>query len=910
MDNCDIKCDEVHDISELESRLVELQNTVADLRAREKRWTTVIETIPHGIEEIALDGTITFSNRAHHRILGYPDGELIGKSITELVIDPNEKEFLAVHLKDLAERQPPPEPYFTKNFTKDGRIIDIRVDWNYQRDGNGQVVGFTSVITDITDQLEGDQARMESELRYRAIFEGSREGILLAEIGTYQFRFANPAICNFLGYRPEELEQMAVPDIHPEPDRNWVMQEFQRQARGDKILVEQIPCLRKDGRTVYADIRSGTVEIRGRRYLVGFFADVTDHLKIKNELNEQVAFLQTLIDTLPHPIFYKDTQGRYLGCNKAFETYIGMPKDQLIGKTVYDIAPKELADIYFEADNSLYSSPHHQIYEADVRYADGTLRSVIFNKAIFFRKDGSPGGLVGAMVDITKRKKAEAERQLLAKAIEQSPELVIITDLEGRIHYVNAAFERISGYLRSEVIGLTPAILKSGVHDEQHYKALWQNLKAGDLWSGRMTNRRKDGSLFEVEATIIPVHRLNGKVTDYLSVERDISRELLREKQMRQAQKMEAIGTLAAGIAHDFNNILAAIVGYTDITLHDIPGDSPHRAHLKKVLKAGERAKSLVNQILAFSRSDEKESRPVVLQLILKEVMKLLKATLPSTISIQANLNSDAAILADPTQIHQVIMNLCTNASYAMRENGGALSVILEPYTLDRAHPIGNETLEAGEYVRLVVEDTGEGIPPDSVERIFDPFYTTKKPGEGTGMGLAVVHGIVTECGGTIQVHGESGRGSTFEILLPVIDDGETDSDVADDRPLPVGHERILFVDDESYIVDIGVQILKPLGYKVTGVTDSKEALACFARSPDDYDLVITDMTMPHMTGDLLGQKMLALRPDIPIIITTGYSEKLNEPSIRSLGFAGIAYKPLIIKELATIVRQTLDKDE
>ncbi|MEJ2155288.1 MAG: PAS domain S-box protein [Desulfobacteraceae bacterium] len=909
MENCAENSDEPNEISRLESKLIELQKTDAALRAREKRWTTVIETIPHGIEDITVDGTITFSNRAHHRILGYQEGELIGKSITELVVDPDEKEFLPEHLKDLARNQPPPEPYFTKNFTKDGRIIDIRVDWNYQRDDNGRVMGFTSVITDITDKLAGNRALMESELRYRAIFEGSREGILLADIDTYQFRVVNPAICKFLGYRPEELKQMSVPDIHPEPDRKWILENFQRQASDDRFLAEQIPCLRKDGRIVYADIRSASIEIKGRRYLVGFFADVTDHLKVKNELNEQVAFLQTLVDTLPHPIFYKDTQGRYLGCNKSFETYIGMPREELIGKTVYDIAPKELADIYFEADNSLFSSPNHQIYEADVRYADGTLRSVIFNKAIFFRKDGSPGGLVGAMVDITKRKKAEAERLLLAKAIEQSPELVIITDLEGRIHYVNAAFERISGYLRSEVIGLTPAILKSGEHDEQHYKTLWQNLKAGDLWSGRMTNRRKDGSLFEVEATIIPVHRFNGKVTDYLSVERDISRELLREKQMQQAQKMEAIGTLAAGIAHDFNNILAAIVGYTDITLHGIPKDSPHRAHLKKVLKAGDRAKSLVNQILAFSRSDEKETRPVVLQIILKEVMKLLKATLPSTISIQANLNSDAAIMANPTQIHQVIMNLCTNASYAMRENGGALSVILEPYTLDNAHPIGNETLEAGEYVRLVVEDTGEGIPPDSVERIFDPFYTTKKPGEGTGMGLAVVHGIVTECGGTIQVHSESGRGSSFEILLPVID-GETDSDVADDRPVPVGHERILFVDDESFIVDIGVQILKTLGYKVTGVTDSKEALAYFTRSPENFDLVITDMTMPHMTGDLLGQKMLALRPDIPIIITTGYSEKLNEASIRSLGFSGIAYKPLIIKELATIVRQTLDQGE
>jgi PAS domain S-box-containing protein len=775
--------DKIDKIRMLESKLLELQASNAELQALEKRWATVIDTISQGIQENDVDGTITFSNRAHHRILGYANGELIGRSIASVVVDQNEKAYLPKLLKELVANQPAPEPYFSQNYTKDGRIIDVRVDWNYQRDDKGRVVGFTSVIADVTDQMN-----------------------------------------------------------------------------------------------------------------------------MKNQLSEQVAFLQTLIDTLPHPIFYKDARGRYMGCNQAFEAYIGISKNQLIGKTVFDLAPKDLADIYHEADCALFASQDHQIYEADVRFADGTLRSVIFNKAVFFRKDGSIGGLVGAMVDITEIKRTEAERQLLAKAIEQSPEIVIITDLEGRIHYVNAAFERISGYRRSDAIGKTPAIVKSDVHDAQHYQGLWNTLRAGKQWSGRMTNRRKDGSLFEVEATIVPVQRTNGQVTDYLSVERDISRELLRDKQIQQAQKMEAIGTLAAGIAHDFNNILAAIVGYTDIALLGMSADSPNRAHLKKVLKAGDRAKSLVNQILAFSRSQEKEARPVVVQIILKEVTKMLKATLPSTISIHSDLHSNAAILADPTQIHQVIMNLCTNAAHAMREKGGKLTVILEPHTINGEHTGDGEVLAAGEYVKLVVRDTGEGIPAAFLERIFDPFYTTKKPGEGTGMGLAVVHGIVAECGGAIVVHSEPGQGTTFEILLPVIDE-EPDTDLSDDLTLPVGNERVLFVDDEPNIVEISVQMLESLGYEATGLMDSTEALARFARSPEAYDLVMTDMTMPTMTGEVLGQKILSLRPDIPIIICTGYSEKLTEASIRSLGFTGIAYKPLIMKELATIVRQSLDRE-
>ena len=892
---------------ELHAKLMEQQETIDALKAREKRFATVIDTIPHGIQENSLDGTITFSNRAHHRILGYEEGELIGKSITEFIVDQNEKEYLPQLLRDLAEHQPSPEPYYSKNRTKDGRIIDVQVDWNYQRDADGKVVGFTSVITDITDTLAGNRALVESEQRYRAIFEGSQEGILLADVDTYQFRFANPAACNFLGYTQTELIQMTVPDIHPESDRQWILEEFQSQANGTKILAEQIPCLRKDGRIVYADIRSGSIEIKGRRFLLGFLADVTDRLKMERELNEQVAFLQTLIDTLPHPIFFKDAEGRYLGCNQAFEHYIGLSRDNLVGKTVYDIAPKELADIYHKADNELFAFPQHQIYEADVRYADGSFRSVIFNKAVFFRKDGSLGGLVGGMVDITERKTAEAERELLAMAIEQSPELVIITDLDGRIHYVNAAFERISGYSRKEAIGKTPAILKSGAHDQHHYRKLWRELSAGKSWRGRMTNRRKDGSFFEVEATIVPVQRDNGRITDYLSVERDISKELLREKQMQQAQKMEAIGTLAAGIAHDFNNILAAIVGYTDIALYETPPESPLRKHLKKVLGAGNRAKSLVNQILAFSRSHDKEDRPVVVQTIMKEVLKLLKATLPSTIAIQSDLKSKDAILADPTQIHQVIMNLCTNASHAMREKGGDLTVLLDSTTVHEDNPVSSDTLEAGRYLQLVIKDTGEGIPPDAQARIFDPFYTTKKPGEGTGMGLSVVHGIITDSGGAIHVRSKPGEGSTFEVLLPVIEE-EPDAEKPENKSLPLGNERILFVDDEPNIVDVCAQMLRTLGYRVTGVRESQKALALFSQSPDNYDLVITDMTMPHMTGDLLGQKILTLRPDIPIIICTGYSEKLTEMNIRSLGFAGIAYKPLIIKDLAEMVRQTLDE--
>ena len=1022
-------------IAQLESQVQACAHTEEALRASEERHRALIDTIPYGIQENNVDGFITFSNRAHHRICGYDDDELIGKAVWDLVADPAEKASLPELLKNLAVHQPPPHPYYSRYRTREGRVIDIQVDWNYKRDAQGRVIGFISVITDITDQLKASKALQiseqryrtlfekagdaifliaaegphkgkildanqaaadmhgystdelkalsikdlddpkaagqvdgrlerllkgewlqvevahrkkdgtvfpvevnaglvslgdrpvilgidrditvrkdierclkESEMRYRAIFEGSGEGILLADIATLQFRFANPAVCEFLGYSQQEMVRLSVGDIHPEKDLPWIMAEFKSQAEGEKILAPQIPCLRKDGTVVYADIRTGCIGIGGREYLVGFFADVTEQRGIKAALAEQVSFLQSLIDTLPNPIFYKDAQGRYLGCNRAFEQFMGLDKKSIVGKTVYDIAPKDLADVYHKADATLLASQKAQIYEADVRYADGQRHEVIFNKAAFYHSDGSLGGLVGAMVDVTDLKRAVGEKTLLATAIEQTPEMIIITDLDTRIHYTNPAFERITGYSRKEALGQTPAILQSGAHSESFYQEIWEKLSGGKVWKGRITNRRKDGTLFEVEATILPVQQQDGRVTDYLAVERDISQELVREKQLRQSQKMEAIGTLAGGIAHDFNNILSAIIGFTEISMHDLPPEAKSRTYLGKVLTAGDRARELVNQILAFSRATEQESRPVVVKHIIKETLKLLQATLPSTIHITSRLDAAAATMADPIRIHQVVMNLCTNAAHAMQSDGGRLTVSLDELQLNQEVARRHAALPEGLYLALRVEDTGCGIEPEIIDRIFDPFFTTKGQGEGTGMGLSVVHGIVQGFGGSIHVESTVSRGSTFEVLLPVIESCR-DLIPKPEEPLHVGSERIMFIDDEPFQVELGEQLLQLLGYRVTAVDNSQQALALFREQPEAFDLVITDMTMPGLTGDELAKQLLAVRPGLPVIICTGYSHKLNQASIKDLGIAGLVYKPLIMKELAQVIRQTLDRE-
>ncbi len=387
-----------------------------------------------------------------------------------------------------------------------------------------------------------------------------------------------------------------------------------------------------------------------------------------------------------------------------------------------------------------------------------------------------------------------------------------------------------------------------------------------------------------------------------------------REKQkiagrLRQAQKMESIGTLAGGIAHDFNNILSAIMGYSEMTLYNLSGDSKARSNLEQVLQASNRARDLVNQILAFSRQSEQTRKPVQISPLVKETLKLMRASLPTTIKIMEQINENGALIeADPTQIHQVLMNLCTNASDAMREKGGALKVDLDRLNLyEKEAALLYPDLNPGIYEMVAVSDTGDGMDAATVERIFDPYFTTKEAGKGTGMGLAVAHGIVKSHGGVINVHSEPGKGTTFQVLLPSID-GVAKSEAEELKPLPRGEERILFVDDEATLVDLGKQMLEHLGYKVEGKTSSIEALETFRAHPDDFDLILTDKTMPNLTGFDLGKECKKIRPDIPIILCTGFSESTLLLKAGSMGISEIIMKPLLMRDLAGAIRKVLDE--
>ncbi len=512
--------------------------------------------------------------------------------------------------------------------------------------------------------------------------------------------------------------------------------------------------------------------------------------------------------------------------------------------------------------------------------------------------------------DITTSRRAVEESLLLATAMAQTAESIIITDAQARILYVNPYFEKITGYSRSEVLGQTPAILKSGHHSPEFYQQIRTRLQAGQGWQGRFVNRCRDGSLIDEDAVISPVFDGDGAISHYIAVKRDITRSLQLERQLQQAQKLEAVGTLAGGIAHDFNNILGAIMGCAEIAMNELPRSSRAQADLKRVLSAGQRARELVQQILTFSHQSETRPQPLKLQPIIKETIKFLRATLPATINITSSLTrEDRLIQADPVQVQQILLNLATNAAHAMGGGSGNLDIRLTAVTLGEEEAEQTGALAPGDYLVLAVQDTGHGMNPITVSRIFDPFYTTKAIGEGTGLGLSVVHGIITGLGGRVLVHSQPEEGTVFLIYLPVTERQQIPREESSPPLRSMRGERILVIDDEPYLSETAGKYLKYLGYSPEVFTAAQEALAVFCRSPEKFDVILTDLTMPGMTGKELAAEARRVRPDIPVILCTGYSPD-GADCIEGGLITTILYKPVLQYQLAQTLYEILQSDE
>lgn len=493
--------------------------------------------------------------------------------------------------------------------------------------------------------------------------------------------------------------------------------------------------------------------------------------------------------------------------------------------------------------------------------------------------------------------------------VEQAGDAIYFADYEtGGFLDVNRAATSELGYSREELLTMSIFDIDGNRTEYAPLSRLWGELTPGRSITIESLHRRKDGSVFPVEIRmgLIEIRGRQG----ILGLARNITERKQLLQQLHQAHKMEAIGTLAGGIAHDFNNILGIILGNAELASDDIPDWNPTRSFLEEIRTASLRAKDVVRQLLSFSRKSEEKQKPIDILPIIRESLKLLRSTIPTNIEFRLNLPSECrAIMADPTQIHQIMINLCTNAAHAMEKEGGRMEITLSETRLTEEETQGEADILPGSYLRLTIHDTGQGIAPEFLDRIFDPYFTTKGVGKGSGMGLAVVHGIVKRHNGFIRVNSIVNQGTSLNIFLPAISAvPESEADVGNQDDLPKGMERILLVDDETAILKMIAQSLERLGYKVTAKSDPREALALFMNAPNQFDILLTDMAMPNMTGDVLVASIRAIRPNLPAILCTGHSERMNPEIAQGIGLSRFLMKPVNRKELSITLRELLDE--
>ncbi|MBT4506520.1 PAS domain S-box protein [Desulfobacula sp.] len=701
-------------------------------------------------------------------------------------------------------------------------------------------------------------------------------------------------------------------EVFPDIPQKW-KDVHQRSLAGEVLRAEEDLYYREDGSIDWTrwECRPWYEYDGSIGGIVIYNEVINERKKIEETLRKSEQLLSTHLLNTPIGAISWDLNFKTVEWNPAAETIFGYTKDEALSKHAAElILPedmKELVDVIFQdliSEKGGTRSTNENITKGGRRIICDWYNTALKDA------DGKVIGIASFVSDITERVQANEglrkSEEKFRTLFHTSPNAITLTSAENGVYIdVNDGFTKMLGYSKEDVIGKTSAELN-----------IWNDFKDRELLAsglkkyGLVDDLEADfkGKNGQIKSGIMSAHLLNIENKNIIfAITRNVTEQRKLESQLQQSQRMESIGTLAGGIAHDFNNILSPIVGYTEMVLLDTPEDSPVRDSLNQVYTSALRAKDLVNQILTFSRQDSSELMLMKMQPIVKEALKLIRSTISTTIEIIQDINPDCGVVkADPTQIHQIVMNLATNAYHAMEETGGELKVSLKEVELGE-YDIITPDMTPGVYACLIVADTGVGMDKILTNKIFDPFFTTKEVGKGTGMGLSVVHGIVISMGGTIHVYSEPGKGTQFHVYLPVIKSAAEKPKIQTQVPIQGGTEQILLVDDEEAILSMEKRMLERLGYQVTSRTSSLEALEAFRSNPDKFDMIITDMAMPNMPGDKLSVELIKIRPDIPVLLCTGFSEAMSVEKAASLGIKGFLLKPIIMKDLAQKIREVLD---
>ena len=643
---------------------------------------------------------------------------------------------------------------------------------------------------------------------------------------------------------------------------------------------------------------------------------VEDHLVLfAREIKEEVQ-LKTITDTLlsayPAHVFVKNTDLEYIAVNDACATFHGFTKETIIGKTDYDLFPKDIADDIRKDDKRIIKE--NIIFE-NVERPLFNLKNdalwILATKAPLKDAYGKTIGLFGISTDITSMKTTESQLKLLSAAMHQTEDTIVVTDAEGTIQYVNPAFEKTTGYKMEDAIGKNPSILQSGTHSQKFYETLWKTITSGSTWTGHFTNKRADGKIYEENATISPVKNCDGEITNFVGVKRDVTKEMKLEAQLRQAQKMEAVGRLAGGIAHDFNNILTAILGYGGMVLTTLPKNDPNRKKVEEIVKAGKRAEALTRQLLMFSKQQMIRKEKLNVNSIIRKMRGLLRPITGESVNLKINLAKKLCpVFSDPGQIEQIVVNLLVNAKDALEgEKDGTIEISTAHHTQQDLFSDGNFVAHPGQYVQISVEDNGEGMDSDTLERIFEPFFSTKGT-KGTGMGLATVYGIVKQHGGFITIASERKKGSVFKVFVPAIAgqarsfDSETGG--GEEAEINFGEGKVLIVEDEEAVLSMAASILELAGYTVETALSGEEAVEKFNKN---VDLILSDVVLEGMNGLELVTKLRKTNPDLKALFMSGYAGEVVEKIDLRLPENFFIAKPFTLEGLTLAVHDAVKAD-